>query len=186
MYTVVYVCEKNISDGPSGRSWCRYRTEIIFSKAMCTGLSRQLLIPRIELSALSVPYRARHGTATGFPAPTTGTRGDAHGPASARPSGAATAAPPAGAQFGRGRIAICEQHTTARCSMTWTPLSSRPNYRGHTSWICGPYFSGRNSCMYKLLRTPLRVARSVQVCSVATMSMGTTRDWILCILAQFH
>jgi len=43
-----------------------------FSKALCTGLSRQLLIPRIELSALLAPYRARPGTATGFPAPTTG------------------------------------------------------------------------------------------------------------------
>jgi hypothetical protein len=25
--------QKNISDGPSGRSWCRYRTEIIFFKS---------------------------------------------------------------------------------------------------------------------------------------------------------
>jgi hypothetical protein len=46
--------------------------KIIFSKALCTGLSRQLLIPRIELSALLAPYRAMPGTATGFPAPTTG------------------------------------------------------------------------------------------------------------------
>jgi hypothetical protein len=63
---------KNISDGPSGRSWRRRRTEITFSKALCTRLSRQVLIPRIELSALLAPYRAWHGTATGFPAPTTG------------------------------------------------------------------------------------------------------------------
>jgi hypothetical protein len=63
---------KNRSEGPSGRSWCRYRTEIIFSEALCTGLSRQLLIMRIELSALLAPYRAKPGTATGFLAPTTG------------------------------------------------------------------------------------------------------------------
>jgi hypothetical protein len=63
---------RNISDGPSGRSWCRYRTYIIFSKALCTWLSRQLLILRIELSALLAPYRAKLGTATGFRAPTTG------------------------------------------------------------------------------------------------------------------
>ena len=31
-----------------------------------------VLIPRIELSALLAPYRAKPGTATGFPAPTTG------------------------------------------------------------------------------------------------------------------
>jgi hypothetical protein len=63
---------KSILDGPSGRSWCRYRTEIIFSKALCTWLSRQLMILRIELSALLAPYRAKPSTATGFPAPFTG------------------------------------------------------------------------------------------------------------------
>jgi hypothetical protein len=51
---------KNISDGPSGRSWCRYLTEIVFIKALCTWLSRHLLIPRIELSALLGP-QAWHG-----------------------------------------------------------------------------------------------------------------------------
>jgi hypothetical protein len=55
------------------------------------------MIPRIELSALLAPYRARPGTATGFPAHTTGRCGDADGPASAPPSGAAATAPPAGA-----------------------------------------------------------------------------------------
>jgi hypothetical protein len=55
------------------------------------------MIPRIEVSALLAPYRARPGTATGFPAPTTGRCGDADGSASAPPSGAAAAAPPAGA-----------------------------------------------------------------------------------------
>jgi hypothetical protein len=44
----------------------------LFSKALCTWLSRRVLILRIELSALFAPYRAMHGTATGFPAPTTG------------------------------------------------------------------------------------------------------------------
>jgi hypothetical protein len=78
---------KNISVGPSGRSRCRYRTKTIFSKALCTWLSRQLLIMRIELSALLAPYRAMLGTATRFPVPTTGRRGDADGPASAPPPG---------------------------------------------------------------------------------------------------
>jgi hypothetical protein len=40
--------------------------------SLCTWLSRQLLILRIELLALFAPYRAMHGTATGSPAPTTG------------------------------------------------------------------------------------------------------------------
>jgi hypothetical protein len=44
----------------------------VFSKARCRRLSRQLLILRIAMSALLAPYRARHGTATGFLAPTTG------------------------------------------------------------------------------------------------------------------
>jgi hypothetical protein len=62
---------KNISDGPSGRSWRRYCSSY-FSKAICTWLSRPLLIPRIALSALLAPYCAKLGTATGFPALTTG------------------------------------------------------------------------------------------------------------------
>jgi hypothetical protein len=80
---------KNISDGPSGRFWCRYRTEIISSKALCTRLSRQLLIPRIELSALLAPYR-------GFQRPPREARGCRRA-CERTPSGAAAAAPPAGA-----------------------------------------------------------------------------------------
>jgi hypothetical protein len=72
MYLVVSDREKNISDGPSGRFWRRYCTQIVLSKALCIWLSRQMLIPRIALSALLAPYRAKPCTATGFPTPTTG------------------------------------------------------------------------------------------------------------------
>jgi hypothetical protein len=34
-----------------------------------------------------------------------------------------------------GRILIFEQHTTARCSLTWTPSLARPISCGHTRWI---------------------------------------------------
>jgi hypothetical protein len=43
-----------------------------FFKSPMYMASRQLLIMRIALSALLAPYRAKPGTATGFPAPTTG------------------------------------------------------------------------------------------------------------------
>jgi hypothetical protein len=45
------------------------------------------MIPRIALSALLAPYRAKPGTATGFPSSTAGRRGDADGLASAPPPG---------------------------------------------------------------------------------------------------
>jgi hypothetical protein len=62
-----------------------------------------------------------------------------------------------------GRIVICEQHTTARYSLTWTPLPSRPNYCGHTRWLCALDFAGRSSCMCRLC-TPLCVARCTLCC----------------------
>jgi hypothetical protein len=51
------------------------------------GLTRQLMIPQIALSALFAPYRAKLGMATGFLSPTTGRRGDAGGPARHPPPG---------------------------------------------------------------------------------------------------
>jgi hypothetical protein len=44
----------------------------IFLTSLRTWLSRQLRIARIALLALVAPYRAKHGTSTGFPAPITG------------------------------------------------------------------------------------------------------------------
>jgi hypothetical protein len=71
---------------------------------------------------------------------------------------------------------IFEQHTTARCSLTWARLLARPNYCGHASWICGPYIIGCNSArLYAWLGT----------CSVAT-SRETTRHWVLSMFAQLH
>jgi hypothetical protein len=59
--------------------------------------SRQLLIPRSQLSVpRSALYRAKPGTATGFPTPEVEV--GAGGPASAPLSGVAAAAPPAGAR----------------------------------------------------------------------------------------
>jgi hypothetical protein len=71
LYSLEYDREKNISDNPSGRSWRRYCTKTVYSIAICTWLSRQLMNPRIALSPLVAPYRAKPGTATGFLAPTT-------------------------------------------------------------------------------------------------------------------
>jgi hypothetical protein len=102
----------NISDGPIGRSWRRYCTEFFDSKALCTWLSQQLMIHRIALSALLAPCRAKHGTDTGFPAPTTWRWGDADGPASAPPFGAAAAARPAGdgLRYGCHRAPLLRGH----------------------------------------------------------------------------
>jgi hypothetical protein len=55
---------------------------------------------------------------------------------------------------------VCEQHPYP-ANYTWTPLSSRPNYSGHTRWICGPNSAGRKSCMCRLC-TPLCVAQCTQ------------------------
>jgi hypothetical protein len=46
-----------------------------FSKALCTWLSRHLLIPRIELSALLAPYRAGLARLRGFQLPPRGGEG---------------------------------------------------------------------------------------------------------------
>jgi hypothetical protein len=69
-------------------------TKSFFEKPNVHGLSRQMRIARIALPALLAPYRAKYVTVTGFPTPTTGRRGDADGPASAPPSGAAAGGRP--------------------------------------------------------------------------------------------
>jgi hypothetical protein len=71
LHPVVSLCEKTYRTGRAGDIGAGI-AQIVFSEALCTWLSRQLLIPRIELSALLAPCRAMPGTATGFPTPTTG------------------------------------------------------------------------------------------------------------------
>jgi hypothetical protein len=78
-----------------------------FLKALRTWLSRNLRVARIALSVLLALYRAKRGTATGFPTPTTGMWVDANGPTSALSSGAAAATPPAGAAARILRAEIC-------------------------------------------------------------------------------
>jgi hypothetical protein len=71
LYLVVLDCE-TYRTGRAGDHGAGIVQKLFFSKTLCKGLSRQLVIPRIALSALLAPYRAKPGTDAGFPAPTTG------------------------------------------------------------------------------------------------------------------
>jgi hypothetical protein len=89
---------KSISDRPSGRSMCRC-TDIMFFLNPPYMASRQLLIPRIAAAGTSLsplPCQALHGYMV-TSAHRVEVEVGADGPASAFLSGAAAAAPPAGA-----------------------------------------------------------------------------------------
>jgi hypothetical protein len=68
---VVLSLEETYRTGRAGYLGAIVALKMIIN-ALRTWLSRQLLIARIALSALLTPYRAKPGTATRFPAPTTG------------------------------------------------------------------------------------------------------------------
>jgi hypothetical protein len=72
LYPLIYDHENTYRTARAGDLGAGVAQKYFFSKALCTRLSRQLLIPRIALSALLAPYSDKPGTATGFPAPTTG------------------------------------------------------------------------------------------------------------------
>jgi hypothetical protein len=71
MYSEVFVCEKTYRTGRARDLGAGIRT-FVFQKPYVWGFPDRMLILRIELSALLAPYRAKLGTATGFPAPTSG------------------------------------------------------------------------------------------------------------------
>jgi hypothetical protein len=61
LYSAVFDREKTYRTGRAGDLGAGIAHKLIFSKALSTGLSRELRILRIELSALLAPYRARLG-----------------------------------------------------------------------------------------------------------------------------
>jgi hypothetical protein len=69
---------KTYRTGRAGDLGAGIAQKLFILKALCTWLSRKLMILRIELSALLAPYRARPGTATplrGFQRPPREVRG---------------------------------------------------------------------------------------------------------------
>jgi hypothetical protein len=67
LYLVVYGYEKTYRTGRAGDLGTGIAQKLFIQKPYV-----HLRIPRIALSALLAPYRAKPGTATGFPGPTTG------------------------------------------------------------------------------------------------------------------
>jgi hypothetical protein len=72
MYRVLFDREKTYRTARAGDLGAGMTQKLFFSKALFTWLSRQLMIPRVALSALLASYRANHGTGTGFLASNTG------------------------------------------------------------------------------------------------------------------